>query len=64
VVAGPIEATAIGNIMMQAVSAGDLRSIAEARDVIRQSFEVEEYLPQNPAGWDDAYARFQKLAGK
>ncbi len=63
-VAGPIEATAIGNIMMQAVSAGDLRSIAEARDVIRQSFEVEEYLPQNPAGWDDAYARFQKLAGK
>jgi rhamnulokinase len=64
VVAGPVEATAIGNIMMQAVSAGDLHSIAEARDVIRQSFEVEEYLPQNPAGWDDAYARFQKLAGK
>ncbi len=62
VVAGPVEATAIGNMMMQAVSAGDLRSIAEARDVIRQSFAVEEYLPQNPAGWDAAYARFQKLA--
>ena len=64
VVAGPVEATAIGNIMMQAVSAGDLRSIAEAREVIRHSFEVEEYTPQNPAAWDDAYARFEKLAGK
>ena len=63
VVAGPVEATAIGNVMMQAVSAGDLGSIAEAREVIRHSFEVEEYTPQNPAEWDEAYARFQRLAG-
>src|SRR6266403_48464 len=45
VVAGPIEATAIGNVMMQAVAAGVVGSIAEAREVIRRSFSVEEYVP-------------------
>jgi len=62
VVAGPVEATAIGNIMMQAVSGGDVDSIAQAREVIRRSFDVEEYTPQNPEPWNDAYARFEKLA--
>ena len=61
VVAGPVEATAIGNIMMQAVSGGDVDSIAQAREVIRGSFDVEEYTPQNPEPWNDAYARFEKL---
>ncbi len=63
VVAGPVEATAIGNVMMQAVSGGDVDSIAGAREVIRGSFEVDEYLPQNTQPWDDAYDRFQRLAG-
>jgi len=61
VLAGPIEATATGNIMMQAVAAGDVGSIAEARDCIRRSFEVEEYRPQNAAAWDEAFGRFQKI---
>jgi rhamnulokinase len=60
VVAGPIEATAIGNLMMQAVAAGDVGSIAEAREVIRRSFPVDEYLPQNTSAWDEAYERFMK----
>ena len=58
VVAGPIEATAIGNLMMQLVATGDVASIAEAREVIRHSFDVEEYEPQNTAAWDEAYERF------
>jgi rhamnulokinase len=62
VLAGPIEATATGNLMMQAVAAGDVGSIAEAREVIRRSFPVEEYLPQNTAAWDEAYERFLKIA--
>jgi len=62
VVAGPVEATAIGNVMMQAVSAGAIGSIAEAREVIRRSFDVEEYVPQNTAAWDDAYERYQTVA--
>jgi rhamnulokinase len=58
VVTGPVEATAIGNIMMQAVAAGDVGSIAEARDVIRRSFPVERYEPRNTALWDEAYEKF------
>jgi rhamnulokinase len=58
VLAGPVEATATGNLMMQAVAAGDVGSIAEAREVIRRSFAVEQYEPENTAAWDDAYEKF------
>ena len=61
VVAGPIEATAIGNIMTQAVASGEVESIAQARDVIRRSFEVEQYEPQDTGVWDDAYEKYMKL---
>ncbi|MCA9270172.1 MAG: rhamnulokinase, partial [Planctomycetales bacterium] len=61
VVAGPVEATAIGNVMMQAVARGDVGGIREAREVIKHSFDVEEYRPRHTHAWDDAYARFEKL---
>jgi len=61
VVAGPIEATAIGNLLMQAVAAGDVGSIAQAREIVRMSFAVEEYSPRDPADWDAAYATFLSL---
>ncbi len=64
VLAGPIEATAIGNLMMQAVAWGDVGSIAEAREVIRNSFPVDRYEPQNQAAWEEAYARFLTLLGQ
>ncbi len=63
VVAGPVEATAIGNVMVQATTAGDVGGIAEARDVIRRSFDVIEYTPQDPGPWDEAFGRFEQLAG-
>ncbi len=63
VVAGPTEATAIGNLMMQAVAAGDVGSIAEARQVIRDSFDVQSYEPRGTTAWDESYGRFQKLLG-
>jgi sugar (pentulose or hexulose) kinase len=62
VVAGPVEATAIGNLMLQAVATGAIGSIAEARQVIRQSFDVEEYSPKNIGAWDDAFERFVRLS--
>ncbi len=58
VLAGPIEATAIGNAMMQAVADGAVASIAEARQIVRRSFPVEEYEPQDTAAWDEAHERF------
>ena len=63
VVAGPVEATAIGNLAMQAVAKGAIGSIAQAREIIRHSFEVQEYRPKQPKVWDEAYGRFQKLVG-
>ena len=64
VVAGPVEATAIGNIMMQAVATGAVGSIAEAREVIYHSFDVDEYLPAPAGPWDEAYGRFEALSGR
>jgi rhamnulokinase len=61
VVAGPVEATALGNLTLQAVTAGDLASIGDAREVVRQSFDVAEFRPNNPHPWDEAYGRFLKL---
>jgi rhamnulokinase len=58
VVAGPVEATAIGNLMVQAIATGEVGSIAEARDVIRRSFSVETYEPREVRAWDEAYGRF------
>jgi rhamnulokinase len=64
VVAGPVEATAVGNLMMQAVSAGDVGSIAEAREVIRRSFALEEYLPREAAAWETGWGRFVAVGSK
>ena len=63
VIAGPIEATAIGNIVVQAIACGSIGSISEAREVIHRSFNVITYEPQNSAGWDRAYQQFLKITG-
>ena len=59
VVAGPIEATAVGNIMVQAMALGYVSSLDEIRDVVRRSFEVETYEPGKTGRWDEAYACFK-----
>ncbi len=66
VVAGPVEATALGNIAMQAIAAGEINGLFEAREAVRNSFEVKEYTPDTSAkdAWDDAYGRFLKLVGE
>lgn len=61
VVTGPVEATAIGNILVQALALGELSSLAEARAVVRASFPVETYAPQDTARWDEAYRRWLTL---
>ena len=60
-VAGPTEATAIGNVLMQAMGAGRLSGLAEARELVRRSFPMETYQPKYGADWDRAYARYQAL---
>jgi len=61
VLAGPVEATAVGNLLMQAVAAGDLGSIADARQVVARSFAIEEFTPRDTASWEEAYGRFLKI---
>ena len=61
VVAGPVEATSLGNIIMQLYALGEIRSLGEGRSLIRRSFETKIFEPTNPGAWDDAYARFQKI---
>jgi rhamnulokinase len=61
VVAGPVEATAIGNILMQMLAVGQIGSLAEGRALVRKSFPVETYQPQETAAWSDAYQRFLGL---
>ena len=61
VVAGPIEATAAGNILMQMLATGAISSLRQGRRVIRNSFDTEVFEPSNTARWDEAYARLVAL---
>jgi len=61
VLSGPSEATAIGNVLIQSLALGHLSSLSEIRNTVRNSFEIEEYLPQDQPIWDKAYQRFLKL---
>ncbi len=64
VVAGPAEATATGNLMMQAIAAGAVGNLAEAREVIRRSLPVETYEPRQAPAWNEALARFLEVTGR
>ena len=64
VVAGPVEATAIGNLLMQAIALGYVASLDEGRAIVRRSFDVSTYDPVDGAAWDAAYARYLSLRQK
>ena len=59
VVTGPVEGTAIGNIMLQAKAAGLVGDIFQMRKIIADSIEQHTYLPTDTKSWDEAYQRFQ-----
>ena len=61
VVAGPAEATAIGNLMVQVKASGEVKNLAEMRQVIRDSFDVETYEPHNADQWAEQFERYNKI---
>jgi rhamnulokinase len=61
VVAGPEEATLLGNLLVQAMSAGEIASLEEGREVVRASFAPMTYEPQDAAAWQEARERFAAL---
>ena len=58
VVAGPVEATAIGNVLGQALALGHFEDLAAAREAVKRSFPLERFGPRDRAWWEDAYGRF------
>ena len=59
VVAGPSEATAIGNVMIQAMTVGEATDVAGMRQLISRSIPLKTYHPQDMAAWDAAYIHFK-----
>ncbi|MGH2885515.1 MAG: FGGY-family carbohydrate kinase, partial [Solirubrobacteraceae bacterium] len=61
VLAGPAEATLVGNLLIQALALGELGSVADAREVVRRSFVTPRYEPTGEAEWQEARERFAHL---
>jgi rhamnulokinase len=61
VIAGPVEATALGNMMVQAIARGHISSIAEGRRAVAASARQQTYEPRESAAWQETWARFQGL---
>jgi rhamnulokinase len=61
VIAGPAEATALGNAVIQLIALGELSSVAEARQILSTTVGTEHFEPQQPALWEDAYGRYREL---
>jgi len=55
VIAGPIEATASGNLLMQAIATGQIESLGQAREIVRKSFDLKEYEPKDTSVWEEQY---------
>jgi rhamnulokinase len=64
VLAGPVEATEIGNLLVQALALGELSSLEEAREVVRASAAPVLYEPRDGEAWAETYARFEVLAAR
>ena len=62
--AGPVEATALGNMLVQAYARGDVGSLEEMREIVRSSVEVTTYEPAgDPDAWEEAFDGFEGLLG-
>ena len=61
VLAGPVEATALGNAISQLIALGEVASVREGRQLISESFPLTTYQPQESAAWEAAYQRFCTL---
>lgn len=61
VVAGPVEATSTGSILTQAYGAGEISSLQEIRQIVIDTFDLDEYTPYNHDVWEGKYKEFIKL---
>lgn len=61
VIAGPVEATVIGNALAQLIALGELANLQQARDLVAKMGDLRRYEPQDQAAWDEAYDRYREL---
>lgn len=64
VVAGPVEATVFGNLLVQAVATGHVRDIQQGREAVAGSMELVSYEPQPGSNWDEAFCKFKHLTAR
>lgn len=64
VLAGPVEATALGNIMVQAIAKGRVKSIQHAREIIKNSFEIKTYLPRQTGEWNSISEKYKTIVSE
>lgn len=64
VIAGPVEATALGNIVLQLIALGEIKNISEGRKLIAQSEKLKKYEPLHTKEWDEAYEKYKKITLK
>lgn len=64
VITGPIEATAVGNLVCQLLALKEVSNLNEARMLVKRSFPTQEYMPVDCGQWDEAYKRFQGIVEK
>ena len=63
VLAGPVEATALGNVLIQLASLGALESLDQGRKLVSDNESVSEFTPDQMAAWGSAYAAYQSIIG-
>lgn len=64
VVAGPVEATVIGNCLVQMLAQNMVKDVAEARGVVHRSFDVKVYQPNKDERWDDQYSQYKSILSR
>lgn len=64
VIAGPVEASAIGNLLLQAKAIGAIGSLSEGKKIIKNSFDIKEFMPEDIEIWENNYMNFLKINNK
>lgn len=61
---GPVEATSIGNVIVQAMAMGAIKNLDEGRQVVKNSFDIKDYTPEDTEAWDAAYEQWKEIIKK
>lgn len=58
---GPVEATSIGNVIVQGIAMGAIKNLEEGRKIVKNSFPIDVYIPENSDKWNEAYEKWKKI---